>query len=361
MAVIWHISSNRWNSAITEYALSSARSLDLMGHMNYFSPLEGSPAERRSLLYDMQTKSLEKFGLGGIRNFLALYKKIQPQYVFVYGGPEATLCKFLPSDVKVMRFRGQDVSVKDWGLKATITQKISNSHITNILAPSVSVAQKLEQINVDPPIVSVTLGCDNSVFKFVGDNRDLSARPEIMILGRLDPVKGHQRFLNYFSQTLKMWPGILEKPFLHIAGEPANVSAKDIQRWTEEANLEFGSDVVLTTQRIEDLPQAFSKVTLGVVCSEGSEVICRVAEEFMLCGVPVFVSGVGSLSDVLVFKNSGVGYGGLSPEQVPEVLAGLIQSSFAEDSTVRNQRAGEAEKHFSLLAMGQALQKKLLS
>src|SRR5262245_57989111 len=58
---IWHLSSNRWNSAVTEYALSAALALANRGHETLFTPLDGSPAEKRALQLGLLTRSLPRF------------------------------------------------------------------------------------------------------------------------------------------------------------------------------------------------------------------------------------------------------------------------------------------------------------
>src|SRR5690606_765274 len=57
----WHLISNRWNSAITEYALNAARALSLKGADNLFSPLAGSPAEERAREYDLRVATFARF------------------------------------------------------------------------------------------------------------------------------------------------------------------------------------------------------------------------------------------------------------------------------------------------------------
>ena len=128
MKTIWHISSNRWNSAITEYALSSIRSLKGLGYKTYFTPLENSPAAQRAANYDIECLPFKSFGLRSAPKFLAEFKKIKPDLIIVYGGSEAALTalvKIIKSDVPVVRFKGEDVTIKDWGLVNQLKHNLS--------------------------------------------------------------------------------------------------------------------------------------------------------------------------------------------------------------------------------------------
>ncbi len=362
MKTIWHISANRWNSAITEYALSSARALKGQGYETFFTPLAESPAESRAHSYELKCMSFEGFGLTAVPKFLSVAKEIKPDLIVVYGGAEASLCSaamLFMKNVPVVRFRGEDVTIKDWGLVSEIRHKLGNRGISRIITPSESVAGRLSDIISSPPITPVTLGCDTNKYYFKGDMRRPEERPEIMILGRLDPVKGHAKFIYCFSLMLKMWPEHLPRPILHIAGEPANVSKSDLESCALSHGLKIGEDVRLSTERFEDLTDVISRVTLGVVSSLGSEAICRVAEEFLLCGVAVYVSGVGSLKDVL-FEDAGLAYGALNEEQIAEVLLNLMQKCMNEKAQERSQRALRSQELFSLETMGQELEKALL-
>ena len=98
-----------------------------------------------------------------------------------------------------------------------------------------------------------------------------------------------------------------------------------------------------------------SATDLAVISSLGSEVICRVAEEFLLCGVPLFVSGVGSLEECLVDKSFGSSYRGLSEERAATLLTEKLWQASQESTIERQARAEAARQLFSLEAMGKEL------
>ena len=80
--VAWILCSNRWNSAITEYALSTGRSLRLQGWTVFYSALSQSPGEARARAYDLPGDSFASFGLSEVLKLKRLQQKSNPQSFF---------------------------------------------------------------------------------------------------------------------------------------------------------------------------------------------------------------------------------------------------------------------------------------
>ena len=100
-----------------------------------------------------------------------------------------------------------------------------------------------------------------------------------------------------------------------------------------------------------------SRTHLGVVCSLGSEVICRVAQEFLLCGAPIAVSGVGALKEVLRSKSFGIHYGNLSLSDSADLIREQLYRGWQETAETRKKRAELSREHFSFERMGCDLDK----
>ena len=345
---VWHLSSNRWNSAITEYALSAARALMLAGHRSVFTPLAGSPAEARAERY-LETRAVPRFTVAELGKLRTMAREIRPDVIMTYGGPETFLSKALPG--AVVRFRGQALDAG--GFASGARQRFAHAHAALLLAPSEALAAQLTALAPEQAAVCVPLGCDTQVFTRV-PAASLGERPELVVLGRLDPVKGHAAMMRLMVRVLGDWPGDLPRPRLHVVGEPANLSATYLTELVKAAGLTFGDDFRLTATRVPDIARLLSEATLGVVPSLGSEIICRVAEEFLLCGTPVVVSGVGSLDEVL-FSDAGGSYRGLGDEEAAALLGAWTRQSLAEGEAAKVARAAQARALFSLESMGAAL------
>lgn len=364
---ILHLLSNRWYSAITEYALSAASALRLQGCENVFVPLAGSPAEKKSQAKGLITVPFDRFSPSQFRNMRRLIDELKPDVVMTYGGPETSLVRiagFGASSLraKVVRFRGHEIDSNQ--LLFSERQRLGHAHCSLIVTPALSMAETLRSV-VSCPVEAVQLGVDENRFQFLPETPRTA---ELVVLGRLDPVKGHQDFMKRFrwlkacyTKRFPSSPPLL----LHIVGEPANLSEIHLRKFANEAGLVEGLDYKITASRVEDIARLMSQTLLGVIPSIGSEVICRVAEEFLLCGTPVAVSGAGNLKDVL--KHNSFGFCWADQEWHGELFGQKGQPSFAaavetaadaiyrysqESIQERQNRRQLALQQFSLASMG---------
>jgi glycosyltransferase involved in cell wall biosynthesis len=179
------------------------------------------------------------------------------------------------------------------------------------------------------------------------------------VVGRLDPIKGHRSFFKVFGEMLKIWPQDKPAPWLEIIGQPANISIETLRSFAQENHLREGHDWALCAERVADLPQRLRATHLGIVPSLGSEVICRVAEEFLLSGCPIFVSEVGSLPECLFADLAGSSFSEAPAEVVASYLQRQLWSAYTEGEAQRLLRSEEAAKRFSLERMARDLDESL--
>ncbi|MFK7823359.1 MAG: glycosyltransferase family 4 protein [Oligoflexales bacterium] len=357
---IWHLISNRWYSAITAYAINATKALEIHGHQCVFSPLKNSPGEKKAIAQNLKTLSFSSFKYAQLFNFLYHFKSIKPDVIIVYGGPEEFLCKFLPKKKNLMIFRFQGDAIKSRSLNFPWIFYFSHRHIDLLLSPSNRISKTFEHFKKIPKVLTLNLGIDTKLFKPhpAADPFERSKRPVILIFGRLDPIKGHIEFIKLFRQLLKMWdPAMIMHqllPRLKIVGLPANTSKDQLEREVKLNELRLGEDVIINCNKIDDPTLLLSNASLGAIPSLGSEEICRVAQEFLLCGTPIFVSGVGALNEVL-FMGAGESYKGKSSPEVVLQLKNLLEKSISETNIARDLRASLAKSFFSLHSMGSKL------
>lgn len=361
MKRVWHVSSNRWNSAITEYALSSARACLAAGYDVVFSPLKDSPAEQRAKDLGLEILPLPGFGIFNIFQFSRLTKKIKPEIVIVYGGQETTLAALcIPQRTKLIRFRGIALDVSKFAERWR--QRLALWRVHLVVTPSTIL--KATMTSFSRNVEAIELGCDTERFFWRDyDSFKTSSRPEILIFGRLDPVKGHKEFLAFFAALLKEWPDhpcqehkgdFSWRPLLHICGLEANVSESDLRTAAADLGLIDGEDFKLSIKRIENPALLMAQSLCGVVPSLGSEIIARVTEEFLLCGAAVVVPKVGALQEVVAGDSFGLVLDSLQPTE--ENIDGAIRFLFAsrnEGIEDRRRRAESAKRFFSLAAMSE--------
>ncbi len=353
--VIAHMLSNRWNSAITEYAVHTARALKIAGFPQVFVALRGSAGARRAAAAGIEVAEVDRFSLMLLPEISRVVGSDRLKAIFVYGGPETFLAKWIKGSsraIKVIRFRGDD---RDATRKPDgFLQQLSQSHIDVFLAPSGFIVDRL-----DGRAHKVELGIDGErVHRVEAADPGPGARRDCVILGRLDPVKGHDLFFRIFAQMMATHGP--ESYRLHVVGEPANLSLVHLENRAREAGLTPGRDVIFTTDRLEDISSLLSSACAGIVCSSGSEIICRVAEEFLVCGTPIAVSGVGSLAEMPV-DGDGIVYGGFRSPTVEEKLWDFLEKSRSETREQRAARASRSMVRFSLETMSSSLLQVLSS
>ncbi len=351
---IWHLISNRWNSAISEYAISTARALNDLGAQQLVTPLKTSPVESRFDLLKFSLESVDHFGPSAYLRLIAMSAKFAPDVVFTYGGPETTAAFFFKPGQKIIRFYGQ--RVEDRGMPRSIISRLAHRHVRKVIAPSRLVAEPLEKL-LDCKVNVITLGCDQKTFFFNDTNR--RARPEILIFGRLDPVKGHREFLPIFKKILETAKAKGDpRPRLRIVGLPANISETHIRAAADALGL-LNDDVIIQCERVQDVAALMSGTSLGLVSSLGSEIICRVAQEFLMCGAPVVTTSVGSLPEIFTNQAFGMVYDHHNPNGNIDALYNWLCLGHCESKKDRQTRAFMAQNAFSIQRMSADLDKLL--
>jgi glycosyltransferase involved in cell wall biosynthesis len=350
---IWHLISNRWNSAISEYAVTTARATAAMGADVLITALAGSPVEQRVLGLGLKSGTIEYFGPGKIPQLSAAARKINPDVIITYGGPETTAAHFFKGRARLIRFYGYHSG--DGGPLTAWAKKMGHLRVDQVITPADVITRAL--IPVMPcPVDTVTLGRDEALYKPVDVSRDV--RPTLVIFGRLDPVKGHREFLPIFLNILKTWPNQTSRPKLKIIGLPANLSAVHLVSAARAIGL-FSDDLEIICERVADVAQTLSSATVGVVSSLGSEAICRVAQEFLLCGTPVVTTGAGSLPEIFKDQSFGRIYTSDDPVTAASEISEVLKVSCQENFTLRCTRSQVARSYFSLTAMTAALSRVL--
>ena len=213
MKTVWHLNSNRWNSAVTEYSLSSAMSLKLQGWTSIYSGLNGKSGDRRAKEYGLETHGFDSFGVKGIAQFLRLKSQIKPDLIIVYGGPESTLC-LLSGSTPVLRFRGQDRDATD--PVKPFSYRIGQSHINGVICPS-------QSLKTNSTHGRQRLSCLWGVIiqKFHYDNEIYQERPVLTILGASGPCQRTRQLLPLvFSLYFRLGRVICQSLFFKLLENP---------------------------------------------------------------------------------------------------------------------------------------------
>ena len=350
---VWHLLSNPWGSAITQYALHTAQALKDKGYQCALTPLTGSPAEKSAKELRIPSMSIKNFSAFSFPKLLAYHKEINPDYIFVYGGKETSFTKTIKHP-RIIRFRG-DARDKDTNPKS-FSYRFSQGHIKAILTPCNVIAENFKDAGAK--LASIPLGIDEKKFnpKF---ERKPEGRINLHLIARLDPIKGHREFLKLFSKLLIRWKEP-KRPFLNFLGQEENLTAKELRESSEGFGLVPGRDFQITPYRVNNIENVYSQTDLIVIPSLGSEVICRVAEESLMCGTKIFVSGAGALEETLLHDGFGSSYKGLNESESLNLFEKTLLKASTESLADKEERSKLATEAFSLKTMGNSLEKFLL-
>jgi len=161
------------------------------------------------------------------------------------------------------------------------------------------------------------------------------------IVGRLSPVKGHEYFIKAASHVLK---NSSKKIKFLIAGENAQIKFNFLENIIHRLGM---SDNFIPVGKVEDVRGIISLFDIGVISSVGSEMVCRVALEYMAMGKPVVGTRVNAIPEMVEDRKSGI----LVPPE-DETALGRAILELTENETERKDygRAGRkmVEKKYNL-------------
>lgn len=153
----------------------------------------------------------------------------------------------------------------------------------------------------------------------------------VTLLARIDEVKGHRVLIQAMPRILARHP---ETIFLFAYPRQSRyreIVEEEIRRW------EVGRSIRWLGKQ-DSITPILLATDVGVIPSIGSEGWSRVAVEFMMMGIPVVASQVGSLPEIVEDGKTGF----LVPPHDPILLAQSL--SHLLDSPVLRQRMGQQGK-----------------
>jgi glycosyltransferase involved in cell wall biosynthesis len=359
MTSVLHVNAVRWNSAIAEYAISSIKCLSLLGLSNTLICLQDTPLARRAKeIPGCKVIEFDSFSLRRFFDAQTAVKNLKPEFIIAYGGPETIL--FGPHKVSAKMIRVRGYALDPAKSKIPFAHDAGLIGVDFVVTPSAQLAKKVQMVS-QKKVIPITIGIDATKHFFDQESFEQREFLDLCIFGRFDPVKGHGDFIKTFAVIKKVWRRFSASDRslrLVIAGKSENVSTVHLENWAQESGLEK-EDMVVIDGKVEDKSKFMSQVTLGVVSSLGSEEICRVAEEFLLCGVPLVVSGVGALKEMVQEQKFGLSYDGLSMDDRALAIAKLAAQVDLETADDRRQRHFLAKTHFGLESMAECWKKIL--
>jgi glycosyltransferase involved in cell wall biosynthesis len=331
------LNSNKWFSAVSAYSFQLALYLH---HVRKAAVLlgahPGSPLFERAELQEFQKKEIP-FLPPGIGNFMRswcclsniLKQQISTQtVVWTFEGREHTLCilhravmKSLWKHAILVRVRGQAGEVKPGYLNRLVYTRFTDKLVcvASIVARRIPFHLSATQSRVFPYCVEIPKTQEiqphtkKSIqrISFLENAPDIDfSDPVFLVVGRYDPVKGHEGLIKAFAKCA--FTSETAKVQLIFVGESKNVRARDLFETgkslfakSAEGKSRFWladetgkKNIFIFDERRNDIEALMAQAHFGIIPSLGSEVICRVAVEFMKNGTPLLVSDAGALPEV---------------------------------------------------------------
>ncbi|MBI4349977.1 MAG: glycosyltransferase family 4 protein [Elusimicrobia bacterium] len=270
-----------WNSGLAAYAFDQARALRGAGHTVVFACPEGSAAS------DLAAREGYKYFLiPGRREYLRLPPALLRLRAAVRGERIDAVCAHTGRAQTLGFLLGPPLL----RVKADVKKPSAGSAFSPV-RKTIAASAYIGKMYLDA-------GLDSSRLAVIRQGVDLppastpksSAPFRIGLLGRLDPVKGHECFLRAAAELLRS--GV--KAEFHIAGCEANLKYADLLGTAEE--LEIDGSVVFHG-KVAD-PRAFmASCDAGVIASLGSEAVSRAALEWLASGRALIATSAGSLPE----------------------------------------------------------------
>jgi glycosyltransferase involved in cell wall biosynthesis len=347
------LNSNRWYSAVSDYCFQLMAWMRIHSGQNVVIGCQSDgPLVQKAEQIHIQVAPFSFFPpslRGWVSSWCALTKVLsgaqaageKTQVVWTFEGREHTLAavhrkvrKDLWGETRLVRVRGQAAPAKQHFFNRWLYSKATHGvvFVADVVKERSGFEMPFERSLVFPYCADFSEGLrpwelgygkpstesDAEVYNWMEGAPPIEfARTLFLVVGRYDPVKGHKELLDAFAKM-----NTAEKPVqLVFVGCSENVKAYDVFSYALEKLggskfFQHKRGVVVSAdglkrfyicdERFADVSLFVKKAHWGVVPSLGSEVICRVAVEFLQNGTPCVATRVGALPEVLAGSPSKV-------------------------------------------------------
>lgn len=301
-----------WDSGIAHYALTLSEELDRRGHEVHFWGAAGSHALGRARAAGLRTLELNRPWLCLPRLRAALRER-RIEIINAHTGSAHSLAAALAwgLDVSVIRTRADARR----GARHLLARILAGRTRAFIAANS-RIRTELSAAFPSSRVELIAQGLPSPAAPAL---KPLPAEPAIGILGRLDPVKGHEILLAAAR--------LLEKDFpqarFRAAGDGAAEAFARLRRRAAALDLDGRFEFL---GRVPDAFAFIASCRVGVVASTGSEAVSRAALEWMSMGRPLVAASVGCLPDLVEEGRTGLLVAPCDPGALAAGLKRLLEN-----------------------------------
>jgi glycosyltransferase involved in cell wall biosynthesis len=321
---ILHIEDEPWDSGIAHYALTLCAQLRRLGHEVHFWGRRGSPLVAAGERAGLRIRGL-RCPWGSLHRLRAGVRTAGIALINAHTGSGHALAAALAAltRVAVVRTRGDARPTAKHPLARLLARR-TDAYI----AANTAIARELASAFPGARVATVFQGIA------AGPALPLPQDCVFGLLGRLDPVKGHDDFLRAAALVRGAHP---EASFRSVGGG-APLRRSQLEGRAKSLGLEGCCEF---TGFSADVPAELARCRVGVVASVGSEAVSRAALEWMAAGRPVVATAVGCLPDLV---EDGV-TGFLVPPGDAAAL-GRVLSRFLEEPALAESLGAAARRRF---------------
>lgn len=322
--------SVRWWNANAYYAISLAKALSDLGYQVYVAGDPTYPPTIRAENEGLETVKIRFASFNPIvliKDWYKLYKFVKEKNIEIinaHRSEDHLLTAFIAKrlNIPLVRSLGDVRSPKDNFMNRWLHFKATDYHISS------SESNLTRYISTWPdfkPNISIIPGGVNGEEVYRIEEKSnllqklkLPANSAIVgIIARLSPVKDHVTFIMSASLVFENVSDVL---FL-ISGIEVEITRNDLKTLSESVNL---NSHIYFLDRHEPVNELLSVLDIGVISSKGSEVISRIAIEYLATSVPVVATDVNVLPEIIKNDRNGYIVPAEDPYQMSEAITKIL-------------------------------------
>jgi glycosyltransferase involved in cell wall biosynthesis len=328
--------SVRWWNANAYYAISLAEALSKQGHSVFVAGDPDYPPTQKAKEIDLETIEIR---FASFNPFILLYdwfklyrfvKEKKIDIIHAHRSEDHLLTALISKKLKVplVRTLGDVRAPKDNWVNRWLHFKATDYHISSSESNLTRYYSTWPEFK--PNYSVIPGGIDGDAFHKIEKKESLlrqfkipSDSKVVGIVARLSPVKDHATFIMAASLVLEEVPSAV---FL-ISGIEVEITRNDLKLLSESVNLNSN---IHFTDKHEPVNELLSILDVGVIASKGSEVIARVAMEYMATGVPVVTTDVNVLPEIIEDKRNGFVVKAENPYDMAEAIIKILNDNLLQ-------------------------------
>jgi glycosyltransferase involved in cell wall biosynthesis len=345
--------SVRWWNANAYYAISLAEALSKLGHNVYVAGDPDYPPTLRAKKVGLETvkirfASFNPFIL--LRDWYKLYSFVKEKninLIHAHRSEDHLLNAFITKKLKIplVRTLGDVRPPKDNKINKWLHFKATDYHISSSESNLTRYDSTWPAFKPNSSVIPGGIKSED-VFKIQEKQKLLqmfAIQPESKVVGiiaRLSPVKDHATFIMAASLVLEKVP---EAKFI-ISGIEVEITRNDLKTLSESVNL---NNSIYFLDRHDPVNELLSVLDVGVISSKGSEVISRVAMEFLATGVPVVTTDINVLPEIIENNRNGYVVEAENPYEMSEAIIKILQNDSLKEK-ISKQNVEDFKSKFDI-------------